>query len=417
MALEGLSKLLSHNGTVFEFSESNNDFNLIKSERDYDPKIREIINLITTRPGIKAVGSFKFKDDKFPGDIDVLEKYVVCCTINQTRLSLASKIQTLVKRITERPNIYLGDFKAGYDERYNVYIGEIQNGIIVDYDYILIKREIDNLYEQRLFSFKEYKYITSLIKVTPSIEEFSLLYNTLREYYLLRWSSDQILRGYKDRIGKKRIYLYDALSQGSVVKLDVWAPIHGRYIEFTNWFLIIRKDITGRTKTLSAELGDFIESLINDLINYRYSNVMKSVKRMWSLSYFLNDEETFEILKPLFSSLPALLYQIRGDIDVLIKILDKIENPPIQFMINEVLDFKRRYIEISSKSDPYFFSLIDNFKTGITINKLQTLYYYLTQIINREIEIFLEDNDIEPLEYIERIPSKQKIEEVCIFRL
>lgn len=355
-----------------------------RTPEDYSPEVREIVDLITVQEDILPVGSAKFSVHKYPSDVDIFEKIEGCCTVNEVRFAVANQIQQIVQRILQTDDIFIGDFKAGYDTRYDVYLGEEIDGQIVDYDPAIAHREIDNLYDQGLFTDQEFAEINNLIVDDPNIEEFTKLNDKVRSYYTLRWSTDEILDGYKVLRGNKKLWLDDALIEHSVVKLDLWAPLPyedlppeclrsfrqkwpqyqkpWRYVEVTNWILIQQRDNKGNVKTLTQELPDYAKSLRSDIVTYLSEddlNYLKAAKRFWSYLLFErkvleNKDETLDVkpsaknelrqqmrnklhlqtsrkdldsilkrLAPLFGSYIAFLNAVRGDLELIEKLSQK----------------------------------------------------------------------------------------------
>jgi hypothetical protein len=402
-----LSKILSDKGNVYSmYNKGKYNFLELRTKKDMSKDEKKIIDLITIKKDILPVGSFRFKAHQYPGDIDIMEKFEKCCTLNDVRFSFMRQIQEIIKKINETKNIFLGDFKAGYDQRYDVYIGKIIDGEIIDYQKEIAEREIENLKNQDLIDESEYIKMMNLITVVPSLEDFSKLYNMLRDKYLLRWNEKEILQGYIERRGNKKIWLYDALINGSIIKLDIWAPIDNRYVEVTNWFLVIKKGFNGKSKFLSAEFDDYIEALTNDIIVYRNDNPMKSAKRLWNLSHFIKDYSTMKKLYKLFSSFPALLYQIKGDITVIKELISTYNNVDINFINSEINDFKTRvkpkvnkYLTLSEKTKLYL--LIDNIIfSNLSETSINLFIQYLSKIINYYTEKYFELYDINPIDYI-----------------
>ncbi len=353
----------------------------LEENEHFSKEVQKAIDLITTQKGILPVGSAKFKVHSYPSDIDIFEKVEGCCTINEVRLALMSKIQHIVQYVAVLENVLFGDLKAGYDERYDVYFGDEHMGKVIDYNQDIAILAVENLRSQKLLTKKEYEKFVTLLEPTITIETFEELETYLNEFYVLRWTPDEILRGYKQLLGGKRVYLFDALISHSVVKLDLWIPlpyedIHEecldrfrsiwdferpeRYVEVTNWILIQLRDEDGEIQTLSEELPNYARSLRMDVWHYLNKNdfnALKAAKRFWSYLLFqrkmllTKPQKAFENLTyarkrkrrnqrkmatiysldevdtlikdiaPLFGSYIALLNAMKGDLEVISDIL------------------------------------------------------------------------------------------------
>lgn len=293
---------------------------------DYPENVIEIIRKVTGKMETLPVGTFKYKVFKYPSDIDLFEQLSECCTFNESKLKAASIIQYIGKTIAEsnHTDMIFSDFKAGYDSRFKVYTGII-NKEISDYNPVLIRRDIANLHESQLLTDIEYNCLCKLVKDSPNIDDIIKLNEALREYWLIRWTLCDLLRGYKLLRGNYKLYLDTALTQGSIVKLDAIAKLdigeNSRYIEVSNFFLIIQRDKTGKQKILSEELGDYGQSLLHDVYKYYNTNKLKSIKRLWMYLAFKNAVCDLNIFTPLFNSDIAIYSQIMGDIDTAIILL------------------------------------------------------------------------------------------------
>jgi hypothetical protein len=164
---------------------------------DYDIPTQRVISLLTTSPSILPVGSAKFKVHAYPSDLDLFERFEDCFTVNEVRFKLRRRLQDIVRNISCFSDIFLGDFKAGYDRRFNLYLGDIVDGSIVDYSPSLIRRDLTNLRYQGALPEEKYYELMNLVKEKPSLEDFQQLSTEIRNLYVLRWTPEEILQGYK----------------------------------------------------------------------------------------------------------------------------------------------------------------------------------------------------------------------------
>ncbi len=325
-----------------------------REKEDYSPEVQHIIDLITVQEDLLPVGSAKYAVHKYPSDVDIFEKITGCCTINKIRFDVANAFQDIIQRVEASDDIFVGDIKAGYDNRFDIYLGEEIDGKVIDYNQTISKREIQNLYNQGLLNRSELNELMGLAKENPTLEEFTKLINRIKEFHVLRWTPEEILRSYKMLPGNKKYYLYDALIDRSVVKLDLWAPLpyenidprcleifeanwaskakkgnNGllqpwRYIEVTNWILIILQDLEGNERTLTQELPDYARSLRRDVLKYvdpESPNYLKATKRFWS--YLLFERRVLQ----------SEVNEVR--VDVSKDLRKEIENQRLQRMISQ----------------------------------------------------------------------------------
>lgn len=294
-----------------------------RTEKDLTPDVASVIRLVTDRIETLPVGTFKYKVFKYPSDIDIFERLEGCCTFNFAKVRAAAAIQNIIRDINSDSSVIFSDFKAGYDHRFKIYTGVIGD-TIADYNAVFIRRDISNLYEAGLLTALEYQDLISLAKDIPTLNDVITLNEKLRSFWVIRWTIPELLAGNKILPGNYKLFLDVALTQGSVVKLDTIAKIDGddsRYIEVTNFFLVTQKDKFGNTIVLSEELGDYAQSLLEDVYKYYDNNVLKSIKRLWMYLAFKGRICDLGLFTPLFDSDIALHAQIVGDLDLAINLL------------------------------------------------------------------------------------------------
>lgn len=296
-----------------------------KTEEDLPSETISVIRSVTDKMSTLPVGTFKYKVFKYPGDIDIFENLEGCCTFNQAKINAALAIQSIVSRISTDESVIFTDFKAGYDHRFKIYTGVIDDSIL-DYNAVFIRRDIRNLYQAGLLTSDEYRELMDLAKDTPIFDEVIRLNEKLREMWIVRWTVPEILSGTKVLRGNYRLFLDVALTQGSVVKIDTVAKVEARYVEVTNFFLISQRDRFGKVIILSEELGEYSQSLLEDVHKYYKTNVLKAVKRLWMYLAFKNRICDLGLFTELFESDIALHSQIVADIETALHLRDSSAN-------------------------------------------------------------------------------------------
>jgi hypothetical protein len=297
----------------------------------YTTPVANTIKLVTFSNDIQPVGSFAYKIF-YPGDIDIREQITECCNTNEAVKKLATDIKTLAKQILSVPGYYLAEFKAGLDKRY------------------------------------------------PND----------RELYILRWSEEDIFKGYKILPGNLKYTLEDALKDHTIVKLDIWAPLNGRYVEVSNFMIVLVEHSDGSVTYLNGEQPDYIKSIRNDVHTYfdpDNLNAFKATKRMMLLGKAYNDARMLSRILPLINSSAGLLYQVISDMNTLSDMIHKLGNrAPYEFIYREIDNFKERLSYISD----FNFS---EMHVDIVINdilKTKPIGDKLVMILDHLIEILLE---------------------------
>ena len=378
-------------------------FNLTqyRSSESFNEQTKKILNMITSGKDIQPVGSLKYTVHRYPGDIDIYEEIKSCCSLKEASIDIKQKIQVIAKKIFKEPLMYMADFKAGLDDRYNIeYIGTIdKNNHVTEYDADKIKQQFIKLKEDSLLHKKEFLVGLELIKDNPTKKEWDALYEYIKSFYIVRWNLEDLLLGYKilrpNTSQEKKLKLEDAIQSKSTCKLDLWAPIDGRYIEITNFLVFIYVDDKGEEHIINMNIEDYILSLVKDLKKYgseETKNYLKYAKRLWSLANTLEEKKKLKKLFPLFSSGAAILYQISAEIEILINILEEVEDKPLtkkQFKKQNKLVTKklRRTMEMNLHETPIpiIIKQIENFKSRIGLvyehfDESQTVFNLINNI-------------------------------------
>ena len=359
-----------------------------RSAESFNSETRRILNMITSGEDILPVGSLKYSIHRYPGDIDMYEEIKTCCSLNEASKNIKKKIQKIAKNIINETLVYMGDFKAGTDDRYCFTgIGKYDvYGTLQHYNPIHIRKKCIELKEQHLFSNKEYTTCLELIKTKPTKQEWDILHEYINTFYILRWDLDELVVGYKEISNKNKKYpieikikLEDAIQSKSICKIDLWAPINGKYLEITNFLVFIYVDHKGNENIINTNVEEYIISLIKDLKKYGSGykkNSLKYAKRVWAIANTLDETKKLKLLVPLFSSGAAILYQISAEIELLIQMLQEIEDKPLSTKGLLKANIKRGHNKKRTKTIkenlhpspvPTMIEQIENFKQRIAL--------------------------------------------------
>ncbi|AYV87249.1 MAG: hypothetical protein Sylvanvirus43_5 [Sylvanvirus sp.] len=433
-----------------------------KHRNEYFPDTLNIVEIVLVKPGkTLPVGSARSIVHKYPSDIDIMERVTDCCTLNSVRLDFMRALQAIILQIQQSSSVFLADFKAGFDTRYQFYIGEvdISDTYVTDYNASIIQNEINNLKQQTLLTNDEYQTLCKLnetMNEDPTVATFYEISDYLRTLYVVRWTAQEILQGYKRLRKNKRLSLIDALSSQSIVKLDIWAPlpfedlvncgphiiqgivqdIHSstnpsisqRYVEVTNYWILNQLNLQGDRHSLTEPLGDYARNLKRDVAHYLTSvkskNSLKAAKRFWSLlMYIYSLEARVQImdillrLSPLFSSFPALLNSIASDLELMTSIVEKHLSVGRNFIRRSLTgELQRLACYSCADKDP---SVIQGIQQALTLQLkssywrkevIETLVKDLRVAIEQETEEYLNTHQLDILTYIKQI----KMPNVCL---
>lgn len=386
------------------------EINILQPRRteSLTPDIKSVIDILTLDPKNppKIVGSFKYKIHEYPADIDLYETVHGCCEVETTKQQLVEYFKQMAIKINNRRFTYLGDFKAGVDERYYINIGEYdpEKKTLISYNSDDIINKIADLYEKKLLTKEEAVEWLRLVYVKPGVIEYQKLRDAIRKKYVLRWTTKEILQGYKILPLNKRISLLTAISQKTIVKADLWALIDDRFMEVTNWFMLTAEE-NGKIYHLTEKPDMYQKSLKREILllkNPRLKKNMKLAKRMWLYAIVEEDHYIIKQLYPLFSSPVAKLYQIQSEVEILMNMLKKLSDPPYHLINKQIIQFKTRIGTIPDKYlkarqekkilkhlDTAFYA---DKKPDIMIKHLTKTFQIIENIVDKKAREYLKEN-------------------------
>lgn len=377
-----------------------------KSPESYDRQMKKAIKLIINKNNKAEVfGSFVYKASFYPGDVDLQEVIDACCDKKNVFKKLAGVLKKLVKRLAGKKGYYFSEIKAGIDHRFNL-----------DTKSPEFMEQVCELRKQNLIPEGVFKLIDTLHESQDS-DDHDLLEEQIRLLKVLRWDVDEILQGYKILKGGEKKTLLQAVSDKSPVKIDIWAPIQGRYIEVTNFFLpvIYNKELdtlefptAENTQFLSPDRFDYVQSMKDQIIKLTsktFWNPFKMSKRIFGLSRAINDTESLRLVAPLLQSNVARLYQINSDIDLMTMMMEKLgKRIPRAYIGNELDNLKNRlaYIYDINLDDMDIYKKIDKIvdeKYSLTesIDVLKKMKKYFKELINEATMEYLKSHSLWPV--------------------
>ena len=399
-------------------------FDILKNRnpRSFSRDTQSILELITIQEGeINPVGSQRYTVARYPGDIDLMEPIEYCCSLKSVTNKIAAGITKIAKGIKNTPQCYLGDFKAGVDFRYEDLkesLGDIdETGEVKGYMYSSLKKTVIKLRTKKLLTNADFKEINDLARKKISVSNWTILYKFCKKFWVIRWSLEELISGEKMvgiKIAKKfNLTLSVALSHKTVCKLDLWAPVNGRFIEITNFFITSYMDKKGNSFPISPPLGRYKERLITDIKHYGDKNLesynpLKMAKRMWAIAVSIGDQKTLRKIYPLFHHGASILYQINAEIETVLEMLSdsKIEEEIIndgslEIIIKQIEGFKHRISVIFDMEiyEDLIFSIVDDIVMSDTnyhfiIQKLNHLSAILVESFSDASKVYLKNVDL-----------------------
>ena len=342
------------------------------------------IDLLTADPKhdeIHIMGSYLSRLQKYPGDIDLFELFVRCCSESTLITEFMKEFKKVVRRIKTSRIHYYSEVKAGFDHRYDIGriehqgtdIGEMENGIYIPHKQL--SKKISSFYKQKLISKEDYDIIMYILRKKGILNsnDYDIVKNIIRKYHILRWSMEEVLDG-KKFINGETILLKDALKDNTLVKVDEITFIQGNIMEVTNiWILgyIKNKNDTNDKVIYINPFSDATIYLPRDIEKLYWSdmwyNPFKMVKRIFSLlrlGSYVNEPESQSILRKLFpflSSNTSMLYQIKSELDTMELVLEKYTSLPyasIRNQLNIIIDKLSTNIDLTADQASYLIEVI-----------------------------------------------------------
>lgn len=368
--------------------------------RNYTNEVGDILKAISfDLDGVQVLGSMSFRSILYASDYDCYE------VVNMNSVNaIAKKYMDLMKSLIKQKNIFIGDIKIGQVDEWEV-IDEFEH--ISDYDYDEVERKIKELYKNKIISKAEYDKANNLIIKNPNEKQFIEIKKELR-FHILRWTPQEIIKGKKQFRGKT-ITLQDAMTSKGLFKMDVIARLDNGVIQE---FSIIY-ELRVRNRRINFKRIDFISSIGEAITNYiEKGSWFKVCKRLFSLyNYKLqftktNKDKNIDMIYKLFQILNSdlgILYQIHGDIDVLIYLIENHNNVNINHLKQEIDGFIGRLSNVYSsslflKNEP---SILNNIRKMLEMknkdkmkNGLEQIDDKIMSILNTETKVFMDKMDI-----------------------
>jgi len=385
----------------------NNLFKLLETKplSSYPDNVLKEIKLVSynKKEHAQPFGSYIYRIQKYPGDIDLLEQITQCnghpCNSKEEVIRIFSKsFQNIVKDVVSQKVHYYSEIKCGLDKRYIFKIGDFYKGILIlNSDF---QKNIYRLRRLELITREEFEIMIGIAKKDhQDADDYDIISNILREHYILRWSVDEILDGIKELPGNKLITLEKALEDRTLCKIDMITSINGRFIEVTNVFGLGYYDQNGGLHMLNFTADPQILPTETEKLFYsnKYYSPFKAVKRIFSYArheYLDGKQQYREILDkiiPLVTGNVSYIYQIKSELETILLIVDKFGNPSPKHIVTQISDIKNRLsniIEIDQRMlifmqaqlDSYIQTKDHNKRLEILADLISELKKYINQL-------------------------------------
>lgn len=306
-----------------------------KLPSSYPNYVRNNIQIMSINKNKSSiVGSFSFSYPQFPSDVDVRELVDEGSTRDQVIRFFINGITTKVIEIEQIPNYWLMEVKMGFDDRYNFSV-------------------LDKLAEYKIASLYKNQLLTD--------EEFAILQNDneeiadllLQNLAKIRWSTYDIVNGYKILRGDKVVYLKEVVPMKGVINMEVIGVSNNKFMDLSNFFTLVYYGQDGKLKSINLPdevIEDFdsffVREIKSNIKKLYYSQTSpdysKMIKRYFSLGRFTGDKDLVNKVYPYLNSIIALAGQKKSEIALLMKLIEhtNMNGVPIEIFINQLSNIK-----------------------------------------------------------------------------
>ncbi len=276
-----------------------------KNRISFSNALKNVFSLVSFNGNYNISGSGNLRSILYPSDYDLFEEIIEKKSKEEALKEITKKFQEKFKLIKQNKNIYLIDFKCGIDKL-----------LFFDkYDNLNLYNEyLKRIYKEKLITSNQYNILRKLKNPSEIKEE-------TRKLYILRWTEDEVIQGYKNVSKTRKIYFIDSIMNNTVIKIDIIA--HLSYAEFIDLSEIYIFKVNNEYN-FEFTKSKIFENVKLDGIQYlKAGNLYKALKRIFSLFKFKKDTTQLKILVDLFNSNIGLINKVKADLEIYIIVLEK----------------------------------------------------------------------------------------------
>ena len=389
--------------------------------------LKQVYLLSAQKPNMDAkaqiFGSYIYRFQKYPGDIDLLENFNCesCKTEDEVVNKFFIALKKIIKNVLALKEEYYSEVKCGIDYRYNLELGDAENGKWYP-DNLLLGR-ITDLHYKKLLSDSEFEILRKILVSNEVLNanDYDVVKYILREHYILRWTSKEVLDNKKVLPGNVTFKFTDGLRMDSLVKIDVITIINSRIVETTNVYYLAYK--VGE-EYHQLQSGNKILQLKDEIEKLYYSDMFyspfKMAKRIYAfargyylanLNGYINnpsfDKYAYETILnkvlPFLSGDISLLYQLKSEIDTIVLLLEKFKKPSERSIHKTLDEMKMRIAKILVLNNHYvdvFAELLNDVNAAKNNNHkielLEEISKQMKRIINFETITYFKSVNMNP---------------------
>lgn len=303
--------------------------------KSYPNSIRDNIVLMSIdKRKSFPIGTMSYSYALYPSDIDIFEVYDKGSSREELIMGFCKSIQELVGRILQKQYYWILEVKCGMDTRFDFQFNSQDSN-----------NRIGNLIGRGLFNTEEVSVLNSGNEVAIN--------DLLRSKSVLRWSAGEILSGRKLLPGSIFISLQKAVSQGTQTNIECIAVINGKFVDISNFFVLIFVDSYGVEHPINLpemaitnhhtfQIANLKNAIANLVKEGPKRDFYKVTKRLWSLGRFTHDHNMISKLTSFINSIYALAGQKRSEIKTIMNIVKHtyLDGIPLGILKNQINSLK-----------------------------------------------------------------------------
>ena len=286
----------------------------------------EVLNAMSFSKGenLQIVGSASLRSQQYSGDYDAFEIVKANTSEASALKHFVAEFKRIIRQLQGMKNVFIGDIKSGEIPEWKAET----------------KKKIDELRHGKIITDAEAEDAKRIIKDKPSKIESILIKNTVK-FHIVRWTTQQILKG-KQTLRDGRIYtLEQAFASPSLTKLDVVALIQDKYTDLSCIY-----EFVNQGRVLNPDKLDPKQSLLDSIAFYEHEgNRYKVIKRKFSLAKLLDEKANIIKYNDILNSEAGKLYVVFSDVKTLADLLDS-HSLPKEKLNYAVNGFKHRLARI-----------------------------------------------------------------------
>jgi hypothetical protein len=306
---------------------------------DYSKDIADVLKAMSFGDGMVLVGTSSLRTQLYAGDYDGFE-IVQVKSLSDT----VKRFQSIIAHLKKAKNVYVGDIKAGVIPQWDVLDGvSFQEDKVVGYVASEVIARLEKLKKDGIITNAEYAKTKPLLKAEPTPEDYFVAKDEIK-FHVVRWTVSDVLDGHTTLRDGRTYTLGEAFTSPAIAKVDVISRVGGsRFTEFSAVYEFVKDK-----QVLNPTPKDISRSLLEAITAYTLSgNYFKVLKRAFSLARYEKNKELIAKLEPILNSDLGRLYNIVGDIDVLLFMLEKYNKLPSDEIKFEIDQFINRLSNIS----------------------------------------------------------------------